>query len=36
MDGKMDYWLVDKDGDGIFENLCYPNEEAVIPEWVKK
>jgi hypothetical protein len=36
MDGKMDYWIVDGDGDGIFENLCYPNDEAVIPEWVKK
>jgi hypothetical protein len=36
MDGKIDYWLVDGDGDGIFENLCYSDEEAIIPEWVKK
>ena len=36
MDGKMDYWIVDGDGDGIFENLCYPEDEAIIPDWVKK
>ena len=36
MDGKMDYWIFDGDGDGKFENLCYPNDEAIIPEWVKK
>lgn len=36
MDGEIDYWIVDGDGDGIFETLCYPDDEAVIPEWVKK
>ena len=35
-DGKIDYWIVDGDGDGIFETLCYPDDEAVIPEWVKQ
>jgi hypothetical protein len=36
MDGKIDFWIVDGDGDGIFETLCYPDDEAIIPEWVKK
>ena len=36
MDGKIDFWIVDGDGDGIFETLCYPGDETFIPEWVKK
>ncbi|MGD9076617.1 MAG: hypothetical protein PVJ69_15470 [Desulfobacteraceae bacterium] len=36
IDGKIDFWIVDGDGDGIFETLCYPDDEAIIPEWVKK
>ena len=35
-DAKIDYWIVDGDGDGIFETLCYPNDKSFIPEWVKK
>lgn len=35
-DGKLDYWIVDDDGDGIFEKLCYPDDETYIPEWVKE
>ena len=35
-DGSLDYWIVDGDGDGIFETLCYPDDESIIPDWVKK
>ena len=35
-DGKIDYWIVDGDGDEIFETVCYPNDKSFIPEWVKK
>ena len=28
--------IMDGDGDGLIETLSYPDDEAIIPEWVKK